>query len=158
MRPPLRAEQLTLPPEYGTPSRVLDWDEVRRRLEESAHYWFASVTPVGRPHVVPLDGIWLEDRWYFGGSRATIRHRNLSANPQATLHLEDAQSAVIVEGRCAFEKASQETADRLASASISKYGYAPPSSAYVTGVWVLSPTRVLAWSDLTADATRFVFD
>jgi hypothetical protein len=49
---------------------------------------------------VPLDGIWLDDHWYFGGSAAAVKHSNLKADPRAVLHLEDAGSAVIVEGSC----------------------------------------------------------
>lgn len=49
---------------------------------------------------MPLDGVWLDDAWYFGGSSATVKQRNLTANPRAVLHLEDAMSAVIVEGAC----------------------------------------------------------
>lgn len=152
-----RAEQLDIPPEYGAPSRLLDWDVVAARLAGARHYWLATVRPDGRPHVVPSDGLWLDDRWYFGGSDRTVKHRNLLASPLATLHLEDAGSPVIVEGTCAIALPSQDGAEGLVAASKKKYGYAPPVSAYLSGVWVLSPARVLAWTDITVDATRFIF-
>ncbi len=155
--PAPRAEQLDLPPEYGSPSRLLDWDVVRRRLEQAPHYWLATVRPDGRPHVVPLDGLWLDGRWYFGGSAHAVKHRNLLANAHATIHLDDAQSAVIVEGMCEWARPDAATARRLAQASKAKYGYGPPPEAYLDGVWRLRPVRILAWTDLTGDATRFVF-
>jgi nitroimidazol reductase NimA-like FMN-containing flavoprotein (pyridoxamine 5'-phosphate oxidase superfamily) len=130
---------------------------VEARLVEATHYWFATVRPDGRPHVVPLDGLWLDNRWYFGGSDKAVRHRNLESNPLATLHLDDPGSAVIVEGTCEFTAPPKKTAERLRAASREKYGYAPPVSAYLAGIWTLSPRRVLAWTDLTADATRFLF-
>jgi nitroimidazol reductase NimA-like FMN-containing flavoprotein (pyridoxamine 5'-phosphate oxidase superfamily) len=152
-----RSEQLPLPPEYGTPSTRLGWDVVSSLLADARHYWLATVRTDGRPHVVPLDGLWLDDRWYFGGSPTTVKHRNLQANPRATLHLEDAASAVIVEGTCEVTVPSPAAADDLAAAMKRKYGYGPPAEVYLTGVWVLSPAKVLAWTDLTVDATRFRF-
>ena len=152
-----RAEQLDLPREYGKPNRLLDWDGVVARLTAAHHYWLATVRPDGRPHAVPLDGLWLDSRWYFGGSPETVTHRNLLTNPRATLHLEDARSAVIVEGRCEVQTPSSKGARRLADASKAKYGYAPPVEAYLSGVWTLLPARVLAWTELHVDATRFLF-
>jgi len=152
-----RSEQLEIPPEYGTPSRLLAWDVVAARLADARHYWLATVRPDGRPHVVPLDGLWRDQRWYFGGSATTVKHRNLLSNPRVSLHLADAEAAVIVEGTCAIARPSQEEAEGLVAASKKKYGYAPPVSAYLSGVWILSPARVVAWTDLTADATRFLF-
>jgi Pyridoxamine 5'-phosphate oxidase len=64
------------------------------------HYWLATTRPDGRPHVVPLDGLWLDDAWFFGGSAETVKYRNLKANPRAVVHLDDSERAVIVEGRC----------------------------------------------------------
>ena len=152
-----RVEQLGIPPEYGAPSKLLDWASVDARLAEATHYWLATVRPDGRPHVVPLDGLWIDRRYYFGGVASTVKHANLMANPRATVHLEDAGAATIVEGTCAITLPSEEQAEALVAASISKYGYAPPIGAYLSGVWALSPSRVLAWTDLTVDATRFVF-
>jgi nitroimidazol reductase NimA-like FMN-containing flavoprotein (pyridoxamine 5'-phosphate oxidase superfamily) len=158
MPPAPRAEQLTLPPGYGTPSRLLDWDAVAARLADARHYWLATVRPDGRPHVVPFDGLWLDGRWWFGGSPTSVRHRNLLADPRAAVHLEDAVSAVIVEGTCELVRPSEELAERLAAASREKYGHAVPASVYLGGVWALVPARVLAWTDLGADATRFRFE
>jgi nitroimidazol reductase NimA-like FMN-containing flavoprotein (pyridoxamine 5'-phosphate oxidase superfamily) len=140
------------------PSRLLDWDTVDARLRGALHYWLATARQDGRPHVVPLDGIWMDQRWYFGGSPETVKHRNLLGNPNVALHLDGADAAVIVEGRCTVVEVSEEFADQLVAESAAKYGYAPPRAAYLSGVWALMPTKVLAWSDLTADATRFVFD
>jgi hypothetical protein len=151
------AEHLALPAEYGSPSRLLTWEAVRTRLEEAPHYWLATVRPDGRPHTVPLDGLWVDDGWWFGGSPEAVKHGNLLANPQASLHLEDAGAAVIVEGRCEWAAPDAGAAERLAKASKAKYGYGPPPSAYRAGVWRLHPTRILAWTEFPGDATRFRF-
>ena len=150
-------ERVEVPSQYGVPTRFLEWDVVERRLADAHHYWLATVRPDGRPHVVPLDGVWLDGAWYFGGSSTTVRHRNLVANRRVAMHLEDAAGATIVEGECAVTKPSSETANALVAASKAKYGYSVPVEVYLGGVWCLEPTRVLAWSNFTEDATRFAF-
>jgi len=151
------AELLDVPKEYGVAEKTLPWERVRERLETSLRYWLATVRPDGRPHAVPLDGIWLDDAWYFGGSPSTVKHRNLTQNPRAVLHLEDGTSAVIVEGECAVVQAGPELAQTLHERSKAKYGFAPPPSVYASGVWRLRPVRVLSWEQYPRDATRFLF-
>jgi nitroimidazol reductase NimA-like FMN-containing flavoprotein (pyridoxamine 5'-phosphate oxidase superfamily) len=152
------AELLQLPKEYGRAEVPLAWGDVRARLAEALHYWLATVRPDGRPHVVPLDGIWLNDSWYFGGSSEAVKHSNLKANPRAALHLEDAQRAVIVEGVCEEIFPDGPLADQLSALSTAKYGYGPDPASYTErGVWCLRPQRALSWERLPRDATRFVF-
>ena len=148
---------MAVPAEYGTPTRVLDWAGVSARLLAARHYWLATTRPDGRPHVVPHDGLWIDDRWFFGGNPRTVKHANLLANPHAALHLEDGAAAVIVEGRCRIEVPTEAEAEGLVDTSRAKYGFAPPVAAYLQGVWVLTPVKALAWNDLTTDATRFDF-
>lgn len=154
---PVRVEQLPIPAAYGSPSVVLDWSQLEPRIEAAQHYWLATVRPDGRPHVVPLDGLWVGGDLYFGGSPTTVRHRNLVGNGQAVMHLEDATSAVIVEGACAVIEADAELAETLSTTARRKYGYGQPPETYRQGVWRLRPTKVVAWTDLTRDATRFTF-
>jgi nitroimidazol reductase NimA-like FMN-containing flavoprotein (pyridoxamine 5'-phosphate oxidase superfamily) len=149
---------IRLPEGYGTPRRTLSWQEVRERLEQAAHYWVATTRPDGRPHVVPVDGLWVDDGWYFGGHPDTVHQRNLRANPQIAIHLGDAIAVVIAEGRAQWTTPTADLAERLATASRGKYGYAPPPQAYLDGVWVLSPQRVLAWNSVAQDPTRFTFE
>ena len=152
------AELLDLPPEYGRPERTLAWADVRARLADALHYWLATVRPDGRAHVVPLDGLWLDDRWFFGGSAQAVKHRNLTADPRAVLHLEDAERAVVVEGVCEEVFPDEELARRLSALSTSKYGYGPDPASYTrTGVWRLRPERALSWERFPRDATRFTF-
>jgi Pyridoxamine 5'-phosphate oxidase len=152
------AELMHLPPGYGTPKAPRAWDDVRDQLSNATRYWLATVRPDGRPHVLPLDGIWLDDRWFFGGSPETVKQRNLQSNPHAVLHLEDAQRTVIVEGVCEQRFPDAELAARLAERSKEKYGYAPDPATYAqTGVWCLHPRRALSWERFPLDATRFLF-
>ena len=152
-----QGELLGLPPGYGTPSRALPWGDVRTRLEEAPHYWLATTCPDGRPHAAPVDGLWLDEACWFGGSPETVKHRNLMADGRATLHLADPDAAVIVEGVCELARPAGDVADRLVQASKRKYGYAPPATAYADGVWHLQPSKVMAWDSFPTDATRVRF-
>jgi Pyridoxamine 5'-phosphate oxidase len=151
-------EQLRLPSSYGSPNRLLDWASVEPRLVESPHYWLGTVRADGRPHVVPVDGIWLDGGCYFGGDAETVHIRNLRRDGRATLHLsEQGESAVIVEGVAEWITPSKSDAKRLAAAATAKYGYSQSAASYLAGVWRLEPVKVLAWTQLYVDATRFGF-
>jgi nitroimidazol reductase NimA-like FMN-containing flavoprotein (pyridoxamine 5'-phosphate oxidase superfamily) len=152
------AEPLEFPEEYGRSEVQLEWSGVRERLAGALRYWLATVRPDGRPHAVPLDGLWVDDAFFFGGSPSAVKHRNLSANPRAVLHLEDGDRAVIVEGACEVIVPDAELAGRLAKLSNAKYGYGVDASRYAQGVWRLAPVRALSWEQFPRDATRFVFE
>ena len=76
----------------------------------------------------------------------------------ATLHLEDGESAVIVEGVAEWVTPSKAVALRLAAAAKAKYGYSQTAASYQEGVWRLQPIKALAWNTLYVDATRFRFN
>lgn len=156
-----RTEQLLLPPGYGTPKKKLKWDDVRQQLEDASEYWVASVRPDGRPHVVPRDGIWVDDTWYYGGSDATVHNRNLQTNKALTMHIGEGLNAIIVEGEAAFIKPPREIAARIAEAHNRKYrhyGTAKAETYTRKGTWSLKAKRVLAWTNLPENATRFLFE
>jgi hypothetical protein len=154
-------EQLDLPKDYGSPKKKLEWAVVRADLEEAPVYWVASTRPDGRPHVVPRDGIWLDDTWYYGGSPETVHNRNVEKNPSAVVHIGDGMKAIIVEGETHFVKTSQEIGEKLAEVNNVKYAHYGMNSTAETytqgGTWALKATRVIAWNVLFEDATRFVF-
>jgi general stress protein 26 len=153
-------EKPDIPPEYGNPTSRLEWADVERKLESASVYWIASTRPDGRPHVIPRDGIWLDGGLYYGGSPKTVHYRNITRNPQVVVHIGDGQEAIIVEGAVEIEKPKVEMAARLSDESFRKYpqyGRLDPSM-YMGGVSVLRPRRVLAWTNLTENATRFKFE
>ena len=154
------AEQMQLPEGYGTPDTLLAWSAVRRRLEEAEQYWLATTRPDGRPHVVPVDGVWVDDLWYFGGAAAAVHQRNLRHNRQVAVHLADPIAAVIVEGTAEWRTPDRDEAHRIADATRVKYaayGYPIDPDNYAAGVWGLRPAVVLAWEQLHVNATRFRF-
>jgi Pyridoxamine 5'-phosphate oxidase len=153
----MHVEQMTLPAEYGTPNRTLDWASVQQRIADSDRVWLGTTRSDGRPHVVPVDGLWLDDAWYFGGSEESVHVRNLRRNPSVVIHLADAMAVTIAEGRADWLTPPLPLAKRLAAAAKQKFGYAPSPHDYLGGVWCLRPQRVLAWQSFPQDATRFRF-
>lgn len=111
----------------------------------------------GRAHVVSVDGIWLDDAWWYGGSPGTLHQRNLEHDRRVVVHLEDTMAAVILEGSMERVVPPAEQAGRLKAASKAKYGYGPPEAAYAAGLWGLCPERARAWSAFPTDVTRFRF-
>ena len=150
------AEPMDLPEGYGAATTTLAWAGVRARLEAATNYWVATTRPGGRPHAVPVDGIWLDDVWYWGGSPQTMHRRNALANPDVVMHLPDPTEVVVVEGRAGLARPPAELVERLTQASTAKYGYAPPPELY-QGFLAMTPSLVLAWSAFPGDATRFRF-
>lgn len=153
------AELIDLPAGYGTPRTTLAWAVVRAELEQAKQYWLTTVRPDGRPHAVPLDGVWLDDAWYYGGDPRSVHRRTALAHPDVVMHLPDPWTAVIVEGRVSLATVSPSLAARLAEATGTKYAeYGMPNDpdAY-SEMLVLHPRRVLAWTSYPTDATRFRF-
>jgi nitroimidazol reductase NimA-like FMN-containing flavoprotein (pyridoxamine 5'-phosphate oxidase superfamily) len=153
------AEKLVMPEGYGTTTSTLTWESVRARLEEAKQYWVAINRPNGSPHVVPVDGLWVDDILYYGGSPSTLHVRAALADPHVTIHLPDPWKVVVVQGEVRVTKPSPELAQRLAdlaNAKYSEYGITFEASSYAEP-FAFRPHRAIAWSSFPADATRFTF-
>ncbi|SRR6266478_1266350 len=89
-------------PGYGVvgakKGRLLPWSWAVKHLEKSHNYWITTVRREGRPHSVPVWGIWLKDRFYFSTGEQSRKVKNLSRNPNCVVCNERAEEAVIVEG------------------------------------------------------------
>jgi nitroimidazol reductase NimA-like FMN-containing flavoprotein (pyridoxamine 5'-phosphate oxidase superfamily) len=153
-------EKLIMPEGYGDTKRTLTWEDVRTWLVEAKQYWLAINRPDGSPHVVPLDGIWLDDVLYYGGSPETLHVRATRADPRVTIHLPDPWKVVVVQGEARVTRPSaalaQQLAD-LANVKYADYGMTFDASSYAEP-FGLRPRRAIAWSSFPADATRFRFE
>ena len=155
------ASRASLPEDYGLPpdSELLPWSYVDERLRAAMHYWLASVGPDGAPHARPIDGMWLDARLYFGGGADTRWVRNITANPSVTVHLPEAEQAVIIDGAVSTTKPDANLAQRLADESNRKYDYGQTAADYEgVEVFMFTPSVAFAWKTLFKDATRFRFE
>src|SRR5687768_15408372 len=116
----------TIPREYGMPANLdglIAWDAVTARLREANVYWVATSGPGGRPRVRPVDGIWVDGMLWVGGSPQTRWVRDLLANPQVSVHLDDGWDVAILEGVADLVEGGvgDALAARLAAESNRKY-------------------------------------
>ena len=153
------ASRPIIPADYGVPQGtkgLLPWSHVTERMTQAMHYWICTIGPDGCPHATPVDGLWLDEQLYFGGSPLSRRNRNLAANSAVCVHLESATDVLMLQGEAVLYKPERSVAFRLAEASAEKYGYAPKPEDYeAAGVHVFQPRVVFAWTQQLADATRW---
>jgi hypothetical protein len=98
---PLMPGYGTLPAEEGT--GLLPWEWAVERLEKSHDYWIATVWPDGRPHVTPVEGVWMAGALWFSCSPSGRKARNLAADPRCTATTDNAYEPVIVDGRAVLD-------------------------------------------------------
>jgi hypothetical protein len=157
-----------LPAGYGVPATevgLLPWAWAEERLAGARHYWVGTAGPAGRPHAVPVWGVWHDGALYVGGHPATRTARNLAANPRVAVHVERGDDIVIVEGG-AEPVTDAPLLRRLAAAGAAKYfggadaaeadAGAGGGDAHVT--YALRPRVAFGWgAGFPADMTRWRF-
>jgi len=146
-----------------SPTSEVTWSYVQERLENSKNYWLASISPNQKPHVIPRWGVWVNNKFYYDGSPETRHAKNLQHNPQVTLHLENGDQAVILNGVSnPAGKPDPELAEQIAAAYRLKYtefGYSPAADQWnAGGLYVFTPQTALAWTIFFENPTKFVFE
>jgi hypothetical protein len=153
------------PTEYGqTPAAMAElfaWTDVADRIAASPNYWLATTTDDGRPHLRPVDGVFVDATLAFGGSPATRWVRHLQQRHAVSVSLPDDDHAIVLEGD--VELVTNERlpiADLVSAANATKYPQYHTDGAAFLPFWALRPRRVYAWT-LTGFpnmATRFDFE
>jgi general stress protein 26 len=114
--------------DYGVPSDldgVLPWAWAEERLVANGNYWVVTADASGRPHSMPVWGIWVptDQAFRFSCASSARKVRNISANPQVCVTTESTAECVSVEGRAALLTDSELLAE---SARIYCEKYWPP--------------------------------
>jgi nitroimidazol reductase NimA-like FMN-containing flavoprotein (pyridoxamine 5'-phosphate oxidase superfamily) len=105
-------------------------------------------------------GVWLDNTLYFDGSPETRRGRNLKVNPAVSVHLESGDDVVILEGEAhEVQQPDRAVTTQLAEIYAAKYeGYNPtPDSWDNGGLYAVTVRKVIAWTNLGKDPTRWLF-
>jgi PPOX class probable F420-dependent enzyme len=148
-------------PGYGISTAaegLLDWAWVSERLERSRSYWICTVRADGRPHAMPVWGVWVDERVHFGSDPASVKARNLTRDPRVVVHLESGDECVVLEGVAEpFVEPAQDLFQRVADAYETKYGGFRPEYPTGPGWFSVRHETALAWleSDYPNTATRF---
>ncbi|MDQ1661406.1 MAG: hypothetical protein QOJ68_1386 [Blastococcus sp.] len=148
-----------LPGDQG--SGLLPWAEAQRRLTVSHDYWCATVRPDGRPHVMPVWGVWLGEHVWFSSSRRSRKARNLEIDPRCTLTTDDAQNPVVVDG-VAARVTDPSAIEAFLDAVNMKYDADLTSDFLdpeVNGSYAIRPSTVIALThgDFLGSPTRWRF-
>jgi PPOX class probable F420-dependent enzyme len=141
---------------------LLPWAWAEEQLRSSRNYWLVSSWPDGRPHAMPVWGVWDGGAFWFSSSRGSRKARNLTADPRCTVTTEDAGNPVVMEGVAELVTAP-EALDRLLALENAKYDtdysieLLDPE---VNAAFRVRPQRVFALrqEDFTGSPTRWVFE
>lgn len=151
---------------------LLDWAFVGNVMANDREYWVATVGEHENPHTRPVWGVWVDDTFHCGGGAETRWVKNLTANPAVTVHRQDAEKVVIIEGEAErLDEATdaggdrdgdedrlerdgdEDRLERIDDAYEQKYDVR-----HGTPVFAIHPDRVLAWTDFPTDATKWTFE
>ena len=116
-------------PRYGGASATPPpWSEIERQLTDAQLYWIITVRADGRPHAVPLVGVWHESSFCFCTGAEEQKRRNLDSDPHVAVATGstgaggwDTGREVVVEGT-ATRVTDGATLQVLADAWSAKYG------------------------------------
>ena len=78
--------------------KSLPWAWAVDRLTNSHNYWLISTWLDGRPHAMPVWGVWVRNSFFFSTGVKSRKYRNLQANPKCIVCPEGAADAVVLEG------------------------------------------------------------
>jgi nitroimidazol reductase NimA-like FMN-containing flavoprotein (pyridoxamine 5'-phosphate oxidase superfamily) len=138
---------------------LLPWSWATERLSKAHTYFIATTRPDGRPHLMPVWGIWLSGVFYFSTGRNSRKARNLSDNARCVVSIELSGEAVILEG--VAEETTEKTVLQLCSEAYSaKYHW--EMEANDEPFFAVRPSVVFGFIEndslFTSTATRWTFD
>jgi Pyridoxamine 5'-phosphate oxidase len=141
---------------------LLDWSWAIERLTSARHFYVATVDETGRPHVMPVWGVWRDGGLWFSSGLHSRRARNLAARAACTAATDDPHRPVVVTGE-ARPTPDEEHIASFAHAVNDKYGTDYPVDFYdpsVNGCYLLTPEKVIGLddADFAASPTRWRFD
>lgn len=114
--------------DYGVPADpagVLPWRWAQQRLADNKNYWVVTASASARPHAMPVWGVWLSetDRFWFSCSPKARKARNIAANPQCVVMVDDTVECISVEGRAriADQASDADAVDHAVANYVAKY-------------------------------------
>ena len=152
-------------PGYDLPKStkgLLSWKWAEQRLRRSRNYWLATVRPEGRPHVMPVWGLWLDGVFYFSTGRQSRKSRNLEENARCVICTEKTEEAVILEG-VAREVPGRSLRQKFLALYERKYGWDMSSFkedilSLKEPIYAVYPLVVFGLTENLKNATRWTFD
>ena len=120
-----RVESHDLHADGSVPRLDLDWAGALREIVSTETYLIATVRPDTTPHVVPVLGVWVDDRLTFNTSGTARKARNLTYNPAITVAAPGSEYDFTIEGT-ARQVTSEDSLRLVATAFPAKYPWWHP--------------------------------
>jgi hypothetical protein len=146
---------------------VKPWSQARACLESAPKVWLSTVRPDGRPHVMPVLLVWVDDAARFTTRPSSRKGRNLALNGHCVLTVASEDLDLVVEGS-AIRTVDEAELRRVAAAFRSKYEWElavrdglvhdhslPGSPEY--GFYEVTPVRAFGYGPDGLTATRWRF-
>jgi nitroimidazol reductase NimA-like FMN-containing flavoprotein (pyridoxamine 5'-phosphate oxidase superfamily) len=138
---------------------LFPWSWATERLTAATTYWIATVRPDGRPHAMPVWGVWLDDGFYFSSGTQSRKVRNLTENPRCVVACEVGEDQIILEG-IAEQASDPELRRRFCDEYQTKYDW--DMEGFSEPFFVVHPTVVFGFTtgsgSFGESATRWVLD
>ena len=123
------------------------WRNIESRLGREMTMWLATVRADGRPHLVPLWFIWLENKVYVATGTHTQKFLNLRTNQNVSLSLPATDNVLMIEGE-AHLVTDYKVEEAIADYFFNKYEW---DFRYdESAKWKLveiTPFKMLVWGD-----------
>lgn len=146
----------------------LPWSWAVERLLANRNFWVVTVSGSGRPHSLPVWGVWDDtvNRFMFSGSPNSRKARNIAANPQVVVTVDDTVECVSVEGVARVIEPGDQAREPWIDRYMAKYGPVEPelNADFIRDHLMVEvePDRAFGIvervPDFSTRATRWVFD
>lgn len=138
---------------------LLPWSWATERLFNARTFWLATTRSDGRPHVMPVWGVWLDDAFYFSTGNQSRKGRNLAEKPHCSICCEIGEDQIVLEGEA---RLMEDAALRLQFARAYQAKYNWDTEGFDEPFYAVRPTTMFGFStapgDFVATATRWMFD
>jgi hypothetical protein len=144
-------------------SGLLPWSWAVEHLIHSRDYWISTVRPDGRPHVMPVWGIWMDDSLWFSSSRGSRKTKNIASNPAVAVTTDDPLEPVVVEGKASAVLNTEpgEPITRFTGAVNTKYSAEISVEFFLENAcFRVIPEKVIGMTEkeFTSSPTRWIFE
>src|SRR5262249_36691689 len=77
--------------------KSIPWGWAVNKLSDSHNYLLMSIWS-GKPHAMPVWGVWVRDSFFFSTGASSRKSKNLQANPHCLVCPDGATDALILHG------------------------------------------------------------
>lgn len=113
------------------------------RLLTEKNIWLATVRPDGRPHLIPIWFVWLNEKFYICTESKSVKIKNIQANPRVSVALENGTQPAIAEGTARILQ--QPYPVGLLAAFKDKYEWDVTTDASYNVMVEITPAKWLKW-------------